>query len=70
MVQDIRDPLYAILVPLRQPLSNPTVYASSAHIVVHIAKLVAQLSIYVMYRVVVINGSLRYISYSLFHFRN
>lgn len=70
MVKYIRNPLYAVFVPFGQPLGNTPIDAASAHIVVHIAQLVAQLSIYVMYRVVIINGSLRYISYSLFHFRN
>ena len=68
MVKYIRYPLGAVFVPLRQPLGNTPIYATSAHIVVHIAKLGAQLFIYVMYRVMVIDDSLRYISYSLFHF--
>lgn len=68
MIEDIRYPLGAIFIACWQPLGNTPIYASSAHIVVHIAKLGEQLSIYVMYRVMVIDCSLRYISYSLFHF--
>lgn len=41
MVQDIRYPLYAVFVPCWQPLGNTPIDAASAHIVVHIAQLVA-----------------------------
>lgn len=41
MIKDIRYPLGAVFVPLRQPLGNPSVYAASADFKINIAQLLA-----------------------------
>ena len=58
MIKDKRYPLGAILIAIGQPIGNTSIYAPSAHIVVHIAQLVAQFLIYVMYDIVIIYCSL------------